>query len=191
TTGRKKKRAVPEAMNVRMMRQVVCKRRSGSSRWAMVAASLRLVRPPRPITLQIPQHVGFLIEVAICGAEFVEGAGVGPLLEFHAINRQVGAGAMDAREAMDEHGEVRGIGHDAEKRLDAGIGRGGPAIGGPPALWGDANVLKVALPAKLFLAPIGFLARDGRIAQRDDRANPLVAHDALESRAAPLAQTTQ
>src|SRR5262249_5145630 len=107
------------------------------------------------------------------------------------VNRTISARAMDARKAVNENWIVLGIADDLAELLQPFF-RGHRTVRGPPRPRANAVVEEFLAPAILLFRKIGRrVAFHQRIPESNNRLDPVVVDDALETRQAHLAAAIQ
>src|SRR5262249_40139899 len=149
-------------------------------------ASLRHVHlfgllPGWLIFLQVAEQVPFVVDVAVAvGFHLVDGLGVAPVLELHAVDGEERTRAVNPGKAVNQHRIVRRIAHQVTETAYALL-RGNGAIGGPPLRGRNTDVVYFLFLAVFFLGQIGRrVALVRGIAQADDGPNLIVTKDLFQ-----------
>src|SRR5262249_3049568 len=134
--------------------------------------------PGGRVAFEVAEDVQLLLDVLVATRlQLGDGLLVGPALELHAVNGTVGAGAVSAGEAVDEHGMVDLVGEHGADGADAVLD-GSSAGGVLPVARRDADEVDAVLVAPGLL---GLVGRGGAVAQVDDGADAVVVDDAAKA----------
>jgi hypothetical protein len=110
------------------------------------------------------------------GAHLLHGLFVAPVLELHAVDGGKDAGAVDAGQAVHEHGVIPRVAHDLTELADSLLRRR-LAAEFLPAVRRDADEVDLFAVAEGFLGPIGSGAA---VAQADHGTDGVIIQDALQ-----------
>src|SRR5262245_59590718 len=93
--------------------------------WVLFGCAAALRFPIGLVGFQVPKQVPFIVQIPVAaGPQFLDGVGVAPVIEFHAVDGAKGASAMNPAETVNEDRVVVLVLHDFHEAMDPFGSRG-------------------------------------------------------------------